>query len=241
MLAINESIAVGPVLRVLGEDPVPAIRAMASRILGGIPGPEAANGLVGRFLQEEDEERPPDDHERTGQARLGGDRPSPRSIAAVDASSDRQPIGLGPSANLNAVAMVPRLIPALVTIEYELIWVDSGTGSSGTSFNTGQASNGVGVSSRSIPVLTPPVVGSGSAAYGATSVPYGSSNFSVGSGGGLGPVQKLVPVEYRNDEVLAALVKMTGRDFGYDINTWKQWVATSFKVDAPPTRRVREP
>jgi hypothetical protein len=55
------------------------------------------------------------------------------------------------------------------------------------------------------------------------------------------PVPKLVPIQYRNEEVLNALVKLTGMNFGYDMNSWKQWLSSSFKVDAPPTRRVREP
>jgi hypothetical protein len=155
---------------------------------------------------------------------------------------NRSAWGLG---NLNAVTMVPRLVPALITVEYEVVMVDSGSGGSGTSFNAVSPAPGYGYAGgRSIPILTPPAVGSGSIGYGATSVPgvvAGGSNFSVGSGGSRGPVPRLVPIEYRNDEVLAALVKMTGRDFGYDIPSWKQWIATSFKVEAPPSRRVREP
>ena len=239
LLAINEVIAVGPVLRILGEDPVPAIRAMASRVLGGIPGPEAANGLVGRFLMEGDEAV----RQLTMNELAKRDSAEMIPLLARSLRSthhqvvNRSAWGLG---NLNAVAVVPRLIPALITVEQEVIVVDSGSGGNGTSFNGGPSTGGIGNSTRSIPVLTPPVVGQGVVAYGATSVPLGS-NFNVASGGSMGPVQKLVPIEYRNEEVHDALVKLTGRDFGYDIAAWKQWLATSFKVEAAPTRRVRDP
>ena len=94
------------------------------------------------------------------------------------------------------------------------------------------------------PTLTPPAVGGGAVAFGATSTPYGvlnGSSINIGAGGGRGPVPQLVPVEHPNRDVLDALVRLTGRDFGYDIPTWKRWVATSFKVQAAPTRRVPEP
>ncbi len=145
-------------------------------------------------------------------------------------------------ARLNAVKVVPRLVPALITIEYEVVMVGGSTGGTGVGFNAVSPSPGYG--GGSIPVLTPPVVGPGVVAYGATSVPLGGVNtagLSLGGGGGRGPVPRLVPVEYRNNEVRAALIKLTGRDFGFDIPTWSEWVATSFKIEAPPTRRVPQP
>lgn len=98
-------------------------------------------------------------------------------------------------------------------------------------------------------LLTPPVVGPGVVAFGATSVPFvtpygGGSSLSAGGGsvsGSRGPVPKLVPYSYQNVEVLAALVKMTGRDFGYDIPSWRRWVTTSFRPDPVPARRVPQP
>jgi hypothetical protein len=243
LLAIDDPAAVGPVLRVLGEDPVPEIRALCSRVLGGIPGPEAANGMVGRFLQEEDEsvrQITMNELARREQSEI-----VPLLTRALRSAHhlivNRAGWGLG---NLNAVAVVPRLIPALITIEHEIIMVDTVSGSSTTGFNTVAPNSGHKGGAGSLAVVTPPAVGAGSAGYGATSVPgvgVGGSTFSMGSGGSQGPTPRLVPIEYRNDEVHAALVKMTGHDFGYDIDSWKQWVATSFKVDAPPTRRVREP
>jgi hypothetical protein len=250
LLAIEETVAVGPILKILGEDPLPPVRAMASRVLGAIPGPEAANGLVGRFLQEEDEvvrESSMNELARRDQSEV-----VPLLTRSLRSKYhqivNRSAWGLG---NLNAVAAVPKLVPALITIEHEVVWVDSAAPAGGMSFNAVTPTPGVAgyQSGSSIPVITGVAVGPGSIGYGATSVPFngnginggGGTGFSIGSGGSRGPTPRLVPIEYRNDEVLAALVKMTGRDFGYDIPTWKQWVATSFKIDAPPTRRVREP
>jgi HEAT repeats len=249
LLAIDETVAVGPILKVLGEDPLPPIRAMASRVLGGISGPEAANGLVGRLLVEEDEEVRQSTMNELARREASEIVPLlARSLRSkYHEVVNRSAWGLG---NLNATITVPKLVPALITIEYEVVMVDSGAPSGGMSFNSGTpgggGGGGIGTHGVSIPVLTGPVVGAGSVAYGATSVPYqtngvGGTSFGVGQGGSRGPVPRLVPIEYRNDEVLAALVKMTGRNFGYDIPTWKQWVATSFKIESAPTRRVPQP
>jgi len=246
LLAIVEPVAVGPVLRVLGEDPEPTLRAMAARVLGTIPGSSASSGLVGRLVSELDE--------KVRQATLGElarrDRSEvvPVLLRALRSTSpevvNRAAWGL---AGLNAVAAVPRLVPALITIEYRVVMAGGGapSGNFGVSFNAvspapGFNNNYGGVS---IPVLTPPAVGPGVVAFGATSVPYGALNgptLSTG-GGSRGPTPRLVPIEHHNSEVLAALVKMTGQDFGYDILTWKRWIATSFRIETGPTRRVPQP
>ena len=246
LLAIDESAAVGPILKVLGEDPIPAIRTLASRILGGIAGPEATSGLVGRLLGEEDE--------AVRQATMNEvSRRDPADVlplltrglrSAHHEVVNRSAWGLG---NLNAAVAVPKLVPALITIEYEVVMVSGGSSTPAPSFtpsppNAGfLTENGGGYS---LPVLTPPVVGPGVVAFGASSVPYGAlngSSINIGAGGGRGPIPRLVPIEHQNREVLDALIKMTGRDFGFDIPTWKRWVATSFKVESAPTRRVPEP
>jgi hypothetical protein len=242
LLAIDEPIAVGPILKILAEDPLPAIRAIASKVLAGIPGADATNGLVGRFLIEDVESV-----RQVTMNELARRNPAevvPLLVRSLKSSHhlivNRSAWGLG---NLNVVTVVPKLIPALITVEHEIVMVDSATGA-----NVGGSGGGAGfgVTNRAIPYLTPPAVGPGSVAYGASSIPSTSlgtgSGFAIGSGGNSpGPVPKLVPIEYRNDEVLNALIKLTGRNFGYDMATWKQWLSSSFKVETPPTRRVREP
>ena len=239
LLAIDTPQAIGPILKILGEDPVPSLRILAARIVGPISSPEATAGLVGRLLAEEDE--------AVRQATIS--ELSHRDLAEVVPLLTR---GLRSTHHdvvnrsgwalgvLNASLTVPKLIPALVTIESEVVIGDAGPGFNAASPAPGFAS----YSGGSYPVLSAPVVGPGVVGYGATAVPYGpSAGSSIGGGPGAsrGPVSKLVQVEHRNDEVLAALVKLTGHDFGYDIASWKRWVATSFKVETAPSRRVREP
>jgi len=50
-----------------------------------------------------------------------------------------------------------------------------------------------------------------------------------------------VPFTYQNSEVLSALVKLTGHDFGYDRAAWRSWLNTAFRPDSEPVRRVPQP
>ncbi len=252
LLEIREPVAVVPVLRVLGEDPVPFFRALAARVLGAIPGPEADRGLVNRLLAET--EQPVREATMVELNRRAAADVIP--ILARALKSARPEIvnrAAWALAQLNAVAVVPKLIPSLITIEYRVVMSGGSEpqgGSIGASFGSVDAAPAGGYSGYgggSIPILTPPVVGPGVVAYGATSIPYGALNgsgLSVGGGGGATPripVPRMVPIEHHNAEVLAALVKMTGRDFGFDVPTWKRWVATSFRVETTPTRKVPQP
>ena len=245
LLDIQEPAAVGPILKVLGEDPIPSLRTLGARVLGLIPGLEATSGLVGRLLDEQDEAVRMATMNEV--ARRDVADVLPILLRALRSTRhevvNRSAWGL---AHLNAVATVPRLVPALITTEYEVVMVGGGSSDPGPSFTPSPPESGFPsyYNGAIFPVMTPPVVGPGTVAFGATSVPYGTLNASsvnIGAGGGRGPIPRLVPVEHPNREVLDALVKMTGRDFGFDIATWKRWVATSFRVDAAPSRRVREP
>jgi hypothetical protein len=117
----------------------------------------------------------------------------------------------------------------------------------------------------SIAYLTPPAVAPGAVAFGATSTsiwpmpgmnppfipglpPLGNitAGYTIGGAGGddtggRGPIPKLVPYTTQNVEVLAALVKLSGRDFGFDAAAWRNWLNTSFKPEPEPLRRVPEP
>ena len=48
-------------------------------------------------------------------------------------------------------------------------------------------------------------------------------------------------VSYRNEEVLAALQKMTHQDFGYDVQSWRDWVSRQYNPEPRPARRVPQP
>jgi hypothetical protein len=51
----------------------------------------------------------------------------------------------------------------------------------------------------------------------------------------------MVTDTFQNTEVLAALVKLTGQDFGYNVNSWRRWLRTSFQPDPAPARSVPQP
>jgi hypothetical protein len=242
LLAINEPKAVGPVLKVMGDDEFPLVRSLAARVLEAIPGQEASSAVVGRLLVEEDEAVRRETMNAV--ARRDSSEVVPLLMKGLR-STARQVINRSAwaLANLNAVSAVPKLVPSLVTYEYQVVMVDPGPSGPGMGYGPGAGGSGfASYSSRSIPILTPPAVGPGAVAFGATSIPSGpGAGSSIGGGSSGGPVARMVQVENHNEEVLAALVKLTGRDFGYDVPTWKQWVATSFKVTTPPSRRVPEP
>jgi hypothetical protein len=96
-----------------------------------------------------------------------------------------------------------------------------------------------------IAFLTPPTVSAGAVAYGVMSLPayalpYGFS-LNVGAQIDNRPEPRVVTFTYRNVEVLAALEKMTGQDFGYDINSWRRWVSREFNPTPKPARQVTQP
>ena len=55
------------------------------------------------------------------------------------------------------------------------------------------------------------------------------------------PEPKYVPVLRRNVEVWSALVKLTGRDYGYDIPSWRDWMSTSYRPEPTSPKRVPQP
>ena len=120
LLAIDEPVAIAGVLKILGDDPIPALRTLAARMLGAIPGPDAASGLVGRMIEEVDEgvlRATMDELARRDESEV-----VPLLTRALRSTHhevvNRSAWGLG---NLNAVATVPKLVPALITIEYEVV------------------------------------------------------------------------------------------------------------------------
>jgi hypothetical protein len=250
---IKEPAAVKPLVIVFGEDADP-LRTLLDTLLGAIPGPEAAKALVSRLLAE-----PVADVRQNTMEQLGRRSESDVEPLLVKSLRSSNPAVVNRAAwalgNLNVVAAVPKLVPALITTQYRVMMVPSG-GSSGGGMGIGASFGSVGPTATmaapmayngsSIAYLTPPAVGPGAVAFGATQVPYASgTSLSLGggamSGGSRGPVPRLVPFTFQNVEVLSALTKLTGQDFGYDTDTWKRWVATSFKPDAAPSRRVPQP
>jgi hypothetical protein len=269
LMEIRDANAIGPLMKVLGPDN-DAMRTLLAHVLGAIPEPEASTALVNLLLAESDSDvRHAIMDEVRQRKALEVTRPLVRSLrASAPEVVNRAAWAL---ANLNAIAAVPSLIGALVTTRNEVVMAPSPGGSAeGSSISatfgsvpptSSMAGAPIAFNGSSIGYLTPPVVGPGVVAFGATSVPYypvpnplatlpggiGASMAGTGinAGGGVnasrGPVPRLVSVSVQNVEVLSALVKLTGRDFGYNLDAWRRWLRTSFDPNPTPVRRVPQP
>ncbi|SIO58522.1 HEAT repeat-containing protein [Singulisphaera sp. GP187] len=243
--AIRDPVAVVPLVRVLGRDEVP-FRILLDQILGLIPGPEATTALVNRLLAEsthEVREGTLAEIEPRGDANV-----TPILVRALR-STNPQVVNRAAwaLARLGTVAAVPKLVPALITTQYQMVMVPESHGPPSSSAGLGSVGVPIYTNGSSVGFLTPPAVGPGSVAYGATSVsatPDLVSALTVGDGsthGSRGPSFKMLSYSYRNVEVHEALVEMTGQDFGYDIPSWQRWVTKSFRAEPAPTRRVPQP
>lgn len=231
--AIKDPAAVRPLLQAFGQDPEP-FRTFLAGTLGAIPGIEASRALVDQLLAEdvpevrtsilaEVRERNPDDVFPLLARTLKSKNPPLINRAAW---------ALG---QLDAVATVPSLVGALTTIEERWTWVQPSSAATGPSFYSGYG--------ISVPVVNA-VVAPGAVAFGATAVPLigpapSVSRFGTGPRGE--PIPVKYPFEHRNVEVRAALRKLTGQDFGFDVPTWKRWVAASFRAQVDEGRRVPQP
>jgi PBS lyase HEAT-like repeat len=244
LMAIRDAEAVGPLLRVLGNDD-PELRILLAHVLSKIPGKEATAGLVKQILAEPTDQVRPVIFDKL---KSRDDPAVVTQLVRALGSSDVQVINraawtLG---NLEAAEVVPRLIPALLSFEQRVV-VPPVEGStvlvSGMSGYVPLAP--VAYSQNNVAFMTPPAVSAGAVAYGVTSAPlYGQSAVMGGPAGGLTirpPEPRVVTYTYRNVEVLAALQKLTGRDFGYEIDDWKQWIAHDYNPAPKPARRVLEP
>jgi hypothetical protein len=246
-MAIRDPDAVVPLTRVLGNDE-PERRILLAQVLSGIAGKEASTALVKLVLAETTSEIRSIAYDKLK------DRDDPVIVALLVkalGSSDCSIINRAAWAlgNLNAVEVVPRLVPVLVTSEQRLIVASAASlnqaaagGMAGTT-GTPMAANGNG---SALAVQTPPVISQGAVAYGMMSVPYGvQSGFGVSLGGApqgdTRPDLHLATFTFRNVEVLAALQKLTGKDFGYDAGPWRNWVSREFNPRPRPDRRVPQP
>lgn len=248
LMEIREPIAVKPLVKVLGEDST-QLRTLLSHVLGVIPGPESAAALVHRILGEAESDVR---HVTLSELeRRSENNVIPMLIRALGSSNpevvNRAAWTLS---NLDAVKTVPHLVPALITTEYRMVMDNSG-GGGGSGPGFGSVNPGIPygapiyTNGSSLGILTPPVVGPGVVAYGATQVPWVNAAPSLAMGGGLlgsrGPIPRIMSYSYQNVEVLGALVKLTGQDFGYDIPAWQRWLRTEFQPEREPARKVNQP
>jgi hypothetical protein len=248
LLEIRDPVAIGPLVRVLGGDAGP-LRRLLAHVLGEIPGPEATAALVGRLLDEWET----DVRYATMDELLRRDESvvTRLLVRALRSNSlevvNRAAWGL---ASLHAVPAVPSLVGSLISVRYQTVMSPS---SGGLGEGLGISATFGAASPSTSSAVGPVTYGGGSAgglAYGATAAPlpgYGPSPAGVGlsAGGGVsasrGPFPRSVRVPFHNTEVLAALVKLTGQDFGWDVAAWNHWVRTSFDSEPTPSRRVPQP
>ncbi len=242
-MAIRETEAVGPLVRVLGNDDEPEQRILLAHVLSRIPGKEASAALVKQILAE------PTNQVRPVILDKLKDRDDSVVISQLVralASSDIQIVNraawtLG---NLGAVEVVPKLIPHLLSFEQQVVLPPPENGSLTSYGTSGAPLAPLAYNNSNAALLTPPVVSQGAIAYGVTAVgPLYGPSLGLGTVGApiRQPEPRLVTVTYRNVEVLAALQKMTGQDFDYDIEAWRRWVAHDFNPAPKPARRVVEP
>ena len=141
--------------------------------------------------------------------------------------------------NLDAVEAVPALIRALLSYEQRIIMVppnnSNGSGSVG-----GPPLAPLAMTNGGAAFLTPPAVSQGVVAFGTVSTPgYGMMpGFGPSIGSQITQAEpRVVTFTYRNTEVLAALQKLTGQDFDYNIPAWREWVSRQYHPTPRPAAR----
>lgn len=247
LMAIRDADAVVPLLRVFGQDEAPR-RILVAMVLATIAGPRATAAMVQRILDEPDAEvrSITFDHLR----RRNDPRTASRLVRALG-SEDIQVINRAAWAlgNLNAVDSVPSLVGVLITSEDRIVVPDL-SGGGGLPSPTIPVTPGLtprAYSNYGVVASGPPAVGPGAVAYPIGVVPYYSAAPGFIPGGtGVMPSKPIQDAHvetytYRNIEVLNALQKLTGQNFGYDIAAWRQWITRSFNPHPNPRRRVPQP
>ncbi len=244
-MAIRDRDAVVPLVRVFGQDDAPR-RILLALVLSAVDGREATAALVQRVLDEPDSEVRAITFEHLKQRNDAG--VTTRFIRALGREDvpviNRAAWALG---NLNAVESVPQLVAVLVTSE-ERIVVPPLDGVTTPPLSTPVAPGVVprAYSNFGVVVSTPPAVSNGAIAAGMGVIPYYAAPGLVPGGNYAGPSRPVQDAHvetftYRNVEVLAALQKLTGQDFGFDTEAWRRWVTRSFNPHPHPSRRVPQP
>ena len=269
LMEIRELTAIAPLVKVLGSD-VDGMRILLSHVLGVITEPEAALALVNLLVHESSPDVRHAYLDELGR-RQDPEIPKQLVRALRAESPEIINRAAWALSNLKMIEAVPSLVNSLVTSKTEVVIAPSPGappgGNTNVNFNSGPIFNpGFGVpvafNGSSVGYMTGPIVAPGVIAFGATSGPaYGVGPYApaimpnidgsslaqtpIAAGGGVtgtrGPTPRLVTVSVQNVEVLAALVKLTGHDFGYNVTDWRQWLRTSFHAQPTPAKRIPQP
>jgi len=240
LMTIRDPDAVAPLVRVFGADG-PELRKTLALVLATISGPASTSALVQQLLND------PDDGVRaTVYHRLKErDEPGvvPLLIRALKSSNlDRINRAAWALGNLGAAEAIPKLIPVLVSTDMQIVMVSPDDPSQGGDGGSGMPLAPLGVTKNgNVAVLTPPVVGNGVVAYGAAVVPYGTFAAGASPPAPRLPEPGVATFTYRNIEVLKALEKLTGQDFGYDAEAWMNWLSRAANSNPKKPRRVPQP
>lgn len=246
LMAIRDPEAVKPLLRVLGKDEA-QLRILLAHILENIPGPLATSALVSHLLAENE----PDVRAAIFDKVQRRDDPAiMRLLIRALSSSDVRVINRAAWAlgQLHAQEAVPALVGALVTTEQRIVIATASA--TQAPINTIVGPEGpltpIAANQSSMAVMTPAVVAPGAVARGVISAPWyewppGFGLGAVGQQIDTRPDARVATFQYQNAEVLTALQKLTLQDFGYDVATWRAWVARSFSPERKATRRVPQP
>jgi len=242
LMAIKEAEAVGALLRVFGNDE-PPMRILLAQVLSNIPEEQATFGLVRQILAEPSSNVRPIIFEKLKER----DRPTVvRSLTRALGSEQIAVINRAAWVlnNLDALETVPALIRALLTDEQRIVMVPPDNPNAGQIGQPGTPLVPIGMNQGGAAFRTAPVVSQGVVAYGTVSVPgYAMPGLGLTTGAQIPtqPEPRVVTFTYRNTEVLAALQKLTGQDFGYDVAAWRQWVSRDYNPTPRPARRVPQP
>lgn len=266
LMATSEPAMVKPLMRALAND-IDPVRSLLAHVLGAIPGEKASSALVSLFLAEAE---PDVRHTIFEQIDHRKEPDTAKQLVKALRSSNPAVINRAAwaLANLNVVSAVPSLVGALISTKTEVVLAPSASDGSSIAASFGASPASVspyygalaGYNGSTAAYLTGPVVAPGVVAYGAASVPmYGmmppatipgpymnpGATVGIAGGGGLnasrGPVPRLLTIKVQNTEVLEALKRLTGRDFGYDATVWREWIRSSFEVEKAPVRTVPQP
>jgi hypothetical protein len=246
LMAIRDPDAVVPLVRVFGQDEAPR-RILLAMVLSVIGGREATAALVQRVLDEPESEVRSVTFDYLKQR--GDSGVAARFVRALGRADvpviNRAAWALG---NLNAVESVPQLVAVLVTSEDRIVVPPLDGSGPMPPLNTPVAPGLVprAYSNFGVVATTPPAVSNGAIAAGMGVIPYYAAPGLIPGGNYAGPSRPIQDAHvetftYRNVEVLGALQKLTGQDFGYDVDAWRRWVARSFNPHPNPSRRVPQP